>query len=309
MLLILLNKRDNFGVMANELREILERYFEDDSAPSIYEVNGELAIIDNPKFSIIPNCPYRNPLVVAVYCTSGNGKGRINTRVFDLMQNSLMIVLPGQITELIDVSEDFCATYVVMSENFTNSLGIGNTFSLNQIVASSPYIYLEERAKDSLENYIAMCRNLIPQKENPHRLEILQLLTRAFFLGLGYFLHKVGQNNADCHSEMLANHFIELVEQNYTQYRELSFYAEKMSLTAKHLSRTVKMVSGKSAKEWIERYVILDAVTQLLSTNNTIKEIAYKLNFPSQSCFGKYFSRIKGLSPAAFREKYRQTNS
>lgn len=305
----MLNKRGNFGVMANELREILERYFEDDSAPSIYEVNGELAIIDNPKFSIIPNCPYRNPLVVAVYCTSGSGKGRINTRVFDLMQNSLMIVLPGQITELIDVSEDFCATYVVMSENFTNSLGIGNTFSLNQIVASSPYIYLEERAKDSLENYIAMCRNLIPQKENPHRLEILQLLTRAFFLGLGYFLHNVEQNNADCHSEMLANHFIELVEQNYNQYRELSFYAEKMSLTAKHLSRTVKMVSGKSATEWIEKYVILDAVTQLLSTNNTIKEIAYKLNFPSQSCFGKYFSRIKGLSPAAFREKYRQTNS
>ncbi|MBQ2036388.1 MAG: hypothetical protein II216_00575, partial [Alistipes sp.] len=70
--------------MANELREILERYFDDESAPSIYEVNGELAIIDNPKFSIIPNSPYRNPLVVAVYCTSGSGKGRVNTRVFDL---------------------------------------------------------------------------------------------------------------------------------------------------------------------------------------------------------------------------------
>ena len=294
--------------MANELREILEHYFDDGSAPSIYEVNGELVIIDNPRFSIIPNSPYRNPLVVAVYCTSGSGKGRVNTRVFDLMQNSLMIVLPGQITELIDVSDDFCATYVVMSETFTNSLGIGNTFSLHQIVASSPYIYLEERAKDSLENYLAMCRNLIPQTENPHRLEILQLLTRAFFLGLGYFLHKVEQGDADCRSEMLTNHFIELVEQNYTQHRELSFYAERLNVTAKHLSRTVKMVSGKSATEWIEKYVILDAVTQLLSTNNTIKEIAYRLNFPSQSCFGKYFSRIKGLSPAAYREKYRQMN-
>ena len=62
--------------------------------------------------------------------------------------------------------------------------------------------------------------------------------------------------------------------------------------------------SGKSAMEWIEKHVILDAVSQLLSSNISIKEIAYCLNFPSQSCFGKYFSRVVGVSPATYREQH-----
>ena len=298
------NKSDN---MDNKLHDILKQYLNNANEASIYVMNSEYAIIDNPTFSIVPNHPYRNPLSIAVYCTSGNGKGRVNAKVFDLTQNSLMIVLQGQITELIDVSEDFNATYIIMTDSFTNSLGIGNTFSLNQIVASSPYIYLEERAKESLEIYLTMCRNLIPQKSNPHRLEILQLLTRAFFLGLGYFIHNVEeQNNVESRSNDITKKFIELVEEHYTKHRELSFYANRLNLTSKHLSRTVKEISGKYATEWIEKYVILDAITQLQSTNTSIKEIAYKLNFTSQSCFGKYFLRITGVSPATYRTQHKK---
>ena len=293
--------------MDNQLHDIFKHYIDNVNKTFIYAVDGEYAIIDNPTFSIVPNHPYRNPLNIGVYCTSGSGKGRINTKVFDLTQNSLMIVMPGQITELIDVSDDFNATYIIMTDSFTNSLGIGNTFSLKQVVASSPYIYLEERAKDSLENYLTMCRNLIPQKSNPHRLEILQLLTRAFFLGLGYFIHKVEKlNNVESRSNEITKKFIELVEEHYSRHRELSFYAGKLNLTAKHLSRTVKETSGKHATEWIEKHVILDAITQLLSTNTSIKEIAYKLNFPSQSCFGKYFLRITGVSPATYRTQHKK---
>jgi AraC-like DNA-binding protein len=292
--------------MATGLFDILERYVDSVSDTSVYVLDDQFAIIDSPTFAIMPNHPYRNPLVIAVYCTAGSGKGRVNTKVFDLTQDSLMIVLPGQITEMVDVSEDFRAIYIIMTDSFTNSLGIGNTFSLNNIVASSPYIHLEERAKDSLENYLTMCRNLIPQTNNPHQLEILQLLTRAFFLGLGYFIHNVEQECRESRSSELTRRFLELVEQYYTEYRELSFYANKLNLTTKHLSRVVKEASGKQATEWIEKYVILDAVTQLLSTNCTVKEIAYRLNFPSQSCFGKYFNRITGMSHNRYREQHRQ---
>ena len=77
-----------------------------------------------------------------------------------------------------------------------------------------------------------------------------------------------------------------------------------MGLTAKYLSTVVKQSSGKSAVEWIEKYVTLDAITQLTSTSRTIKEIAYDLNFPSQSFFGKYFCRVVGVSPAKYRSEH-----
>jgi AraC-like DNA-binding protein len=232
------------------------------------------------------------------------GKGRVNTNIYNLQRHSLMIVLPGQITELIDLSDDFRATYIIMSDEFVSGLGIGNTFSLNTIVSSSPNIVLQDRAKEALESYLSMCRNLIPIDKNPNRLEILQLLTKAFFLGLGYFLHDVTQK-ANTRSEELTNLFIKYVEQNYAEHRDLGFYAEKLNLTTKHLSRVVKETSGKSALEWIEKHVILDAISQLQSSNISIKEIAYRLNFPSQSCFGKYFDRVVGVSPMVYREKHR----
>lgn len=285
------------------LSELLSRFVINNNISS-YVIDDHFAIIENPIFSILPNYPYRNPLVVVVYCTSGIGKGRVNTNIYNLQRQSMMIVLPGQITELIDLSDDFQATYIIMSDEFVSRLGIGNTFSLSNIIVSSPKTVLQDRAKQALESYVSMCLNLIPIDKNPNRLEILQLLTKAFFLGLGYFLHDISKTE-NSRNEELTTSFIRLVEQNYTEHRNLCFYAEKLNLTAKHISRVVKDCSGKSAVEWIEKHVILDAISQLLSSNISIKEIAYSLNFPSQSCFGKYFSRVVGVSPANYRVRHR----
>ena len=97
-----------------------------------------------------------------------------------------------------------------------------------------------------------------------------------------------------------------MVEANYREHRDIGYYAERMRLTPKHLSTAVKQASGHSGVEWIERYVVLDAKTQLCTTERTVKQIAYDLNFPSQSFFGKYFSRIVGLSPAAYRRRHKR---
>lgn len=58
----------------------------------------------------------------------------------------------------------------------------------------------------------------------------------------------------------------------------------------------------KSAAEWIDDYVILEAKALLRSTNLTIQQISYELNFPSQSFFGKYFKRLTGMSPKEYKE-------
>ena len=267
--------------MDNSLSSTLRAYIDHFPESNAYSIDDKLTIVSNPQFAILPNHPYRCPLSVAIYCTQGTGTGRINAKTFSLSPGGFMIVLPNQITELVDRSDDFEATYIIMTDTFTESLGIGNTFSL------------------------AMCQSIIPEDQNPNRLEIVTLLTRAFFLGLGYFMHQTNCSDNSRQSE-LTNKFIELVERNYTKQRELKFYAEKLALTPKHISLVVKRSSGKSATEWIEKYVILDAITQLTSTNKSIKEIAYALSFPSQSFFGKYFCRIVGTSPAEYRKAHKK---
>ena len=66
---------------------------------------------------------------------------------------------------------------------------------------------------------------------------------------------------------------------------------KQMCLTPKYLSKVMKEKSSKSAGEWIDNYVTLEARVLFKSTNMTIRQISDELNFPSQSYFGKYFKR------------------
>ena len=122
--------KKNISPMSATLAKTIGGYISAGHQGVAYSVGDEISIIDNPSFDILPNHPYRSPLVVAVYCQQGSGQGRINAKTYNLEPGGFFIILPGQITEMVDVSEDFRAIYVLMSEHFTESLSIGNTFDL-----------------------------------------------------------------------------------------------------------------------------------------------------------------------------------
>ena len=103
----------------------------------------------------------------------------------------------------------------------------------------------------------------------------------------------------------LSKNFIVLVDRYHRQKRFLDFYAERLGVSSKHLSRTVKRYTGIASVDWIEHYTISDAKILLRTTNLSIKEIAERLNFSSQSFFGKYFKKYEGISPKDFRRRYR----
>jgi AraC-like DNA-binding protein len=101
---------------------------------------------------------------------------------------------------------------------------------------------------------------------------------------------------------MLVEKFLDLVQTHYKEQRELSFYADKLCLTSKHLSKVVREASGTTANEWIDNHVILEAKALLKSTDLTVQQISEELKFPSQSFFGKYFKRCTGMSPSEYKK-------
>ncbi|MEO5180762.1 helix-turn-helix domain-containing protein, partial [Bacteroides ovatus] len=89
----------------------------------------------------------------------------------------------------------------------------------------------------------------------------------------------------------------------YRQERDVTFYADKQCLSARYFSSVIKEKSGSSALQWIIQNVITEAKYLLDNTDLSIKEIATKLNFPTQSFFGKYFKQYVGISPKEYRNK------
>ena len=78
--------------------------------------------------------------------------------------------------------------------------------------------------------------------------------------------------------------------------------SQQLHMTPKYLSRTVMDASGKTASEWIDSYVIMEARNMLRHSDMNIKEIADALNFTGQSAFYKYFMRKTGQTPGQYRK-------
>ena len=95
--------------------------------------------------------------------------------------------------------------------------------------------------------------------------------------------------------------FLDLLTEHHSQQRSVGFYASRLHITPKYMSSLIKEVSGRSAAQWIDEYVILEAKSLLKYSDLSIQEIAYRLNFSTQSFFGKYFKQHTGMSPGQYK--------
>ena len=101
--------------------------------------------------------------------------------------------------------------------------------------------------------------------------------------------------------ELLFMRFRKLVSIHFMQHREVNYYASKLHISPKYLSTSVKTVSGRTVREWINEAVIKEIKYQLLNTALSIKEISGKLGFSDLSSLGKYFKTQTGVSPKTYR--------
>ena len=144
----------------------------------------------------------------------------------------------------------------------------------------------------------------IVDAELPYKKEVLNsVVSSMFYMIMGVWNDRVEDNRLSnsTRSRMIFDQFIKLVSEYHTQYRNVGFYADKLCLTPKYLSKLIKNATGRSAPDWIDSYVILEAKNLLKYSSVTVKEIVYKLNFPNQSVFYKFFKARTGMTPTEYR--------
>lgn len=270
----------------------------------------DIFILHNPTFNSGWE-PYKLKQVLVVLCHQGNGYGAVNLRPIHLQKNSLLIALPSQIVESQKVDEDFKGTFLVLSERFLSRINIGDAYLFLRNVQINPVYPLDEKTASVFRSLTDLSFNLILSSDNsPGMEEIFGLIARLFYLLSCRIINPSSpQKETEPRQGEVMMQFLQLLNLHYKEYHEVGFYADKMNMTAKYMTTLVKRASGKSALKWIEDYVILEAKAQLSSTVNTIQQIAFDLNFPSQSLFGRYFKRAVGMSPSDYRASLRVFHS
>lgn len=255
------------------------------------------------------NFPFRFDGILLVWCIKGRLSVSINLNDYILKENTLFLCVPGNIfklNEIISDEEELHYVCIAMSREFAadQKVDVNKTFSNGLSLMDDPSVALSEEESAMIADYIDMMGKVARSELTYKKESIQSLWTSMIYIFAGVLDNRAkakGPAESTNRSRLLFEQFISLVAKYHGQYRNVGFYADKLCLTPKYLSKLIKNATGRSAPEWIDAYVILEAKNMLKYSNETIKEIVYKLNFPNQSVFYKFFKARTGMTPSEYR--------
>ncbi|MCC9138349.1 helix-turn-helix domain-containing protein [Pontibacter silvestris] len=138
------------------------------------------------------------------------------------------------------------------------------------------------------------------QKEDSSIL-IIKSLLKAFLLNI--IRIKEHEFTTQDVNQKRVYEFMLLLEEHYLHIRNIDFYADKIGISSKRLNQILKEKLQKTGVQLIHDRIILEAKRQLIHSENTIKEIAYQLEFTDHPYFTRFFKQHTGQTPDEFKKQ------
>lgn len=94
---------------------------------------------------------------------------------------------------------------------------------------------------------------------------------------------------------------LELLQKHHTQEHSLEFYAQKLHLSTKALSKKVKDKLQVSLGQLIRHELVQSARKKLLQ-EDTVKDVALQLGFEEPNHFSAFFKQHTGITPTTYKK-------
>jgi AraC-like DNA-binding protein len=99
--------------------------------------------------------------------------------------------------------------------------------------------------------------------------------------------------------------FRDEVEAHFAASHQVEEYAHTLGCSVRTLTRASLAATGRTAKQFVDDRVALEAKRLLAHTDLAVVEIAKELGFVEPTNFGRFFARTTGVSPGRFRDTAR----
>ena len=227
-------------------------------------------------------------------------------REFTLTPNTIVFIQPGHVIRLIDRSDDYTFSRLVLSPQMYNEMQFNTLTHSAANFHTMPVFMLSNEQKNNLmhlmEILAVITRHSSRDLAHHHQVLLAQLAVGYEFLN--HYRNALNYKWTDSRKKNLANRFYNLVVAHYRESREVKYYAELLHLSPKYFSKVFQQVAGMSPADWIEQYVIAQAKRMIESQPlSTLKEIAYKLGFTEPTSFYRYFRHATGITAKQYRGK------
>lgn len=134
-------------------------------------------------------------------------------------------------------------------------------------------------------------------------------IVESYFTGLAYRLMEiVDHDNQELRGKMtlpekIVSDFTSLVSDHYLTDKPVSFYADQLLVSERHLGTVVKRETGKTPVIIINEFLVNEAKAQLADPSLSLAEIARNLHFSDQNSFSHFFKKQAKISPAQYRKE------
>lgn len=255
-------------------------------------------------FKQLFNVPKPSPGCIFLLCTRGTCNVTIYLNQYELKANSIAVIYPEVYFQITEQSADCRFFFVGFSKNLVRSTYLfSHTIKHTPYIFERPVLHLEPKVAEIFRDYMKLMIKSLRVEDFMNEIQINLTYSQLILLLGNIYQRDIPQFEPSHYSrnQEIVKELVRIVIQYYKTERNVSFYAEKMHLSPQHLSTTIKKITGKTLTDIISSFIIRDAQAKLRSTGMTIQEIAYSLNFPDISFFGKYFKRYTGMSPKQYR--------
>ena len=238
---------------------------------------------------------------------SGTAKIKINGKLHELRPNTLFIFNENTVIEQVKASIRSSGYMITYSRQYLNSIHVDtqDLISIYHGFLDEPCVQIEPQEAAYIHDISKLMRSVLcDYAPTENRNKIISSLFAAMFHYVMGILQQHSLPTAGSVSnrtDELFNRFLELLRENCSTERSVEFYASKMGITPKYLSLILKKKSGRNASKLIDEAVVYEAKRLLKYSGLSIQEISTKLNFASQSFFGKYFKQRVGVSPSRYK--------
>ncbi|THU34969.1 helix-turn-helix domain-containing protein [Niastella caeni] len=253
--------------------------------------------------------PFRSDSYWVALVLNGSLTIQLNGEEQVINENSMLIIPPHVVRQFDEAPNNTCnAACVAFTPDFMLDTGLSQRhIDLFEYLFNSHSTHLRLASEDA-SRFLTMITMLqeknFSREHHPFATEVVRHFFNVFQFELAGLYHKHSNQKKAVHDhkEEIVWRFLGLLSKHVKSERNLLFYANRLYVTPKYLTQTVKKLTGKTAGKYIDELVIVEAKNLLRDPALTIAQVADLLYFSDQFFFSKFFKRYTGITPSVYRK-------
>lgn len=230
---------------------------------------------------------------------------------YDFQEGTMIFTSPGQVlmAEEKEYNDELKGWSLIFHPDLIRKSPLGKTIDNYSFFSYdvSEALHLSDDEKKTLNELVEKIKDEYNQNIDKHSQKLIVANIELLLDYCNRYYDRQFYTRSNMHKDSVTK-FEQLLKDYYNSDKPyelgvptVNYCGTELGMSPNYLSDLLKQETGRNAIDHIHTFIIDKAKTILLSSANTVSEIAYDLGFEYPQYFSKLFKNKTGVSPGEYR--------